>query len=325
MLDAPDCQDPTAAEAGPMRAVLVTGPSGAGRSTAIRALEDAGFEAIDNMPLSLVPRLLAGPRGDRPLALGLDARNRDFSAGALIQTVDELAADPALAVELLYLDCDEGTLLARYSETRRRHPLAPAEDVATGIARERDLLLAVRRRAGALVDTSRMTPHELRAEIGRLFAAPGGAQGMSVGLTSFSYRRGVPRQADAVHDVRFLANPYWDPALRPLDGRDPRVAGHVAADPRHGAFEAACLALLDVVLPAHAAEGRAYYTLAFGCTGGQHRSVAVAESVGAALAKRGYRVSTRHRELERRGLAPASPAGAPHPARDASGRDGAAR
>ena len=322
MLDDPAADPDPPAAAAPMRAVLVTGPSGAGRSTAIRALEDAGFEAIDNMPLSLVPRLLAGPRGPRPLALGVDARNRDFSAGALLQTVDELSADPGLAVELLYLDCDEATLLARYGETRRRHPLAPAEDVAAGIARERDLLRAVRRRAGALIDTGGMTPHDLRAEIARLFAAPDGAPGLTVALMSFSYRRGVPRQADAVHDVRFLANPYWTPALRPLDGRDPRVAAHVAADPRHDPFRDACLALLDVVLPAHAAEGRACYTLAFGCTGGQHRSVAMAESIGAALAKGGHRVSTRHRELERRGLAPASPAGAPHPARDVSGRNG---
>lgn len=323
MLDDPAAErDPSAAA--PLRAVLVTGPSGAGRSTAIRALEDVGFEAIDNMPLSLVPRLLAGPRGARPLALGVDARNRDFSAGALLQVVDELAADASVAVELLYLDCDEDTLLARYGETRRRHPLAPAEDVATGIARERDLLRAVRRQAGALVDTGGMTPHDLRAEIARLFAPPGGAAAMAVSLVSFSYRRGVPRQADAVHDVRFLTNPYWTPALRPLDGRDPRVAAHLAGDARFDAFRAACLALLEVVLPAHAAEGRARYTLAFGCTGGQHRSVAMAESIGAALAKDGHRVSTRHRELERRDLGPAGPAGAPHPARDSSGRSGTA-
>ncbi len=301
-----------------MRAVLVTGPSGAGRTTAIRALEDSGFEAIDNMPLSLVPRLLAGPRGPRPLALGVDARNRDFDAGALIEMVDALAADPRLAVELLYLDCDEATLLARYSETRRRHPLG--EDIARGIAEERALLSAVRRRAGALVDTGGMTPHALRAEIARLFAGPGGAQALTVALLSFSYRRGVPRQADAVQDVRFLANPHWDADLRPLDGRDPRVAAHVSADPLHAPFVAACLGLLAVVLPAHAAEGRCLYTLAFGCTGGQHRSVAMAEGIGAALAKDGHRVSIRHRELEARGLADASPAGAPHPARDASGR-----
>lgn len=323
MLDEPD-PHPETASAAPVRAVLVTGPSGAGRSTAIRALEDAGFEAIDNMPLTLIPRLLAGPRGPRPLALGVDARNRDFSAGALIETVDELASDPGIAVELLYLDCDEATLLARYSETRRRHPLAVEEDVGTGIARERDLLRAVRRRADALVDTGGMTPHDLRAEIARLFDPPGGRAGLAVLLTSFSYRRGVPRQADAVQDVRFLSNPYWTPELRGLDGRDPRVAAHVAADPLHAPFVAACLGLLEVVLPAHAAEGRAYYTLAFGCTGGQHRSVAMAEHVGAALAKNGCRVSTRHRELQRRDLAPASPAGAPHPARDASGRNGTA-
>lgn len=323
MLDEPSHEDPPAAA--PTRAVIVTGPSGSGRSTAIRALEDIGYEAIDNMPLSLVPRLLSGPRAARPIALGVDARNRDFSAGALLETVDGLAADPRVAVELLYLDCDDATLLARYSETRRRHPLAPAEDVATGLARERGLLGAVRARAGALIDTGGMTPHDLRAEIGRLFGPPGGTPGLSVGLLSFSYRRGVPRQADAVQDVRFLSNPYWVPALRPLDGRDPRVAAHVAADPRAAPFESACLALLDVVLPAHAAEGRAYYTLALGCTGGQHRSVAMALALGAALAKRGYRVSTRHRELERRGLAPASPADAPQPARDASVRDGTAR
>ena len=296
-----------------MRVVLVTGPGGAGRTTAIRALEDAGFEAIDNMPLSLVPAVLSGARRERPVALGLDARTRDFSAGALLQLLDDLAADPSLAVESLFVDASPEVLVARYSETRRRHPLAPAENPESGIAREADLLREVRDRADALIDTSQMTPHDLRAEVQRRYQAdrPGG---LAVTLMSFSYKRGVPRAADIVLDTRFLRNPYWEPALRGGTGLDPVVRAHVAGDPRFHDFLDRVLSLLRVVLPAHAEEGRTYVTLAFGCTGGRHRSVTLAETVAASLAEEGYRVSIRHREIERSGVAIGTDGGVQSPA-----------
>jgi RNase adapter protein RapZ len=281
------------------RLILVTGPSGAGRTTAIRVLEDLGYEGIDNIPLSLVPRLTDGPPLGRPIALGLDVRNRDFNATALIELIDQLTRDPRVSLEVLYLDCAPAVLIRRYSETRRRHPLAPAETPAQGIEREIDLLAPVRVRADHLIDTTDLNQHDLKAEIAsRFHAGPTGR--MSVSLQSFSYKRGVPRGVDMVFDCRFLANPHWQPSLRALDGRDPAVEAVVRADPRFDEFFRRLRELLLFLLPAHLDEGKAHLAVGFGCTGGQHRSVVMAELVGNALAEAGWAVSKRHRELERR-------------------------
>ncbi|WP_322890559.1 MULTISPECIES: RNase adapter RapZ [unclassified Yoonia] len=278
--------------------VLVTGPSGAGRSTAINALEDLGYEVIDNLPLSLLPRLLDGPPPSRPLALGLDVRNRDFGTDALIATIDQLAARSDQVMQVLYLDAAEEELVKRYSETRRRHPLAPAGPPLAGIARERDLLVPVRSRADVLIDTTGLSPHDLRAEIDRWFAT---AEGRNLGVTlhSFSYKRGLPRGMDIVMDCRFLRNPHWDADLRARDGRDGDVAAYVAADPRFDDFFGRVKALIDLVLPAHKDEGKSHLSIGFGCTGGQHRSVMIVEQMAQALAKDGWHVSKRHREMER--------------------------
>ncbi len=283
----------------PPRCVMVTGPSGAGRSTAIRALEDLGFEAIDNLPLSLLPRLLDGPHHDRPLALGVDTRNREFSANALIQAIDGFGERFGRSLELFYVDCSEDILLRRFSETRRRHPMATAESPGVGIAREFDLLVPIRTRADILVDTSDMTPHELRAEVERWFA-PDAGRGLAVSVNSFSYKRGLPRGIDMVFDCRFLRNPYWEESMRPLNGTDARVADYVAQDARYDAFFERVSELVDMLLPAYSEEGKAHLAIGFGCTGGQHRSVALAENLAKALAKGGWPVSIRHRELERR-------------------------
>lgn len=281
------------------RIVFVTGPSGAGRSTAINALEDLGFEAIDNLPLSLLPQLLDGPPPARPLALGTDARNRDFSAQALIEAVDELARNPDVLADLVYLDCPNEILVRRFSETRRRHPLAPENQPLVGIELERELLSPLRSRAGILIDTGALTPHELKAEVARLYA-PSGEQNLAVSMQSFSYKRGLPMGADLVFDCRFLKNPHWSEALRPRDGRDPEVQAYIASDPRFSAFAKQVAGLLETLLPAYREEGRAYLNVAFGCTGGKHRSVALAENLHAHLAQGGWQVSKRHRELERR-------------------------
>ncbi|MEZ5793773.1 RNase adapter RapZ [Albidovulum sp.] len=284
---------------GGQRLVLVTGPSGAGRSTAIHAFEDLGYEVIDNLPFSLIPRLLDGPPLGRPVALGLDVRNRDFSATALIELIDRLTRLPEVALEILYLDCRPEELIRRYGETRRRHPLSAAATPAEGVASEIDLLAPIRVRAEFLIDTSDLSPHDLKAEIGRSFA-PGGGGRLMVSLHSFSYTRGTPRGIDMMFDCRFLANPHWDEALRPLDGRDPKVAAFVAADARFAPFMSKVLDLLLLLLPAHVEEGKSHLAIGFGCTGGQHRSVAVAENMAKALAESGWHVSKRHRELERR-------------------------
>ncbi|MBN8292760.1 RNase adapter RapZ [Rhodobacter sp. NTK016B] len=291
--------------ANPIRVVMVTGPSGAGRSSAINVLEDLGFEAIDNLPMSLIPRLLDGPPLPRPLALGVDVRNRDFSSESLIELVDRLHRLPNVAAELLYLDCDTDTLVRRYSETRRRHPLSPDDAPLIGIEYELALLEPVRARADALIETSGLTPHQLRAEVTRWFA-PRDGRPMALSIQSFSYKRGLPRGVDMVFDVRFLTNPHWVPELREHDGRTPQVAAHVEADPRFSDFFTRVHDLIASLLEAYVDEGKASLTIAFGCSGGKHRSVAVAEKMARVLADQGWRVSKRHRELERRKLMAAS-------------------
>lgn len=292
-------KDPISPDEGRQKLVLVTGPSGAGRSTAINTLEDRGFEVIDNLPLTLLDRLLDGPPLDRPIALGIDVRNRDFTVDAFIASLERLLHENRLSVHVLYLDCDETVLLRRYSETRRRHPMAPEGDPLTGIQRELALLAPIRARADLLIDSSALTPHDLRAEVEDLLC-PDGATALSVSVQSFSYKRGLPRGADLVLDCRFLRNPHWDASLRALDGRAPEVAAHVAADPRHAPFLDGVLSLARLLLPAYHAEGKSHLTIAFGCTGGQHRSVAMAEKLANVLAAEGWQVSKRHRELERR-------------------------
>jgi len=283
------------------RLILVTGPSGAGRTTAIRALEDLGAEAIDNMPLSLLPALLDGVPIGRPVALGFDTRNREFSSIAMIELIDRLARRSDVEADLLYLDCAPDVLLRRFSETRRRHPLAPEEAPEQGIARELDLLQPIRVRADILIDTSELSPHDLRAEVGQWFL-PDDSQVLAVSVNSFSYKRGIPRGLDMVFDVRFLRNPYWDHSLRAGDGRDAAVAAYIARDPRFDAFFDKVLDLTLLLLPAYTDEGKSHLSIGFGCTGGQHRSVLSCEKLGNALAERGWQVSKRHRELERRGL-----------------------
>ncbi len=287
------------------RLVLVTGPSGAGRSTAINVLEDLGFEAIDNLPLSLIPRLLDGPSRPVPLALGLDVRNRDFSASNVIELIDRLTRDPRYAPEVLFLDCAPEVLERRYNETRRRHPLSPDSAPAAGVMAEIDLLQPIRVRADVLVDTSELSPHDLKAELTRWFdIRPDGR--LSVSLHSFSYKRGVPRGIDMMFDCRFLTNPLWDASLRPLTGRDLAVQDHVARDSRFVAFLDRVCEMILFLLPAYVEEGKSHLAVGFGCTGGQHRSVTLAEKVAPALAKAGWPVSIRHRELERRIPAPSS-------------------
>jgi len=281
------------------KVLLVTGPSGAGRSTAVNVLEDMGFEAIDNMPLSLLPRLLEGPPIGRPIALGIDVRNRDFSTNALISVIDQMSADANVDVDVMYLDCTADILLRRYSETRRRHPLAPTEAPLSGIEREFDLLGPVRARANVLIDTSDLTPHDLRSEIEHWFGGKPENK-LAVSIQSFSYKRGIPRGVDIVQDCRFLNNPHWDPQLRAHDGTDQAVADYVESDSRFGPFFEKVEDLVDFLLPAYVDEGKSHLTIAFGCTGGQHRSVSVAEKLANTLAAKGWQVSKRHRELERR-------------------------
>ena len=282
------------------RAVLVTGPSGAGRSTALNALEDLGFETIDNLPLNLISRLFDGPPIGRPLALGVDSRNRDFSTARLIDLITMLQSRSDIQTELLYLDCSDDVLIRRFSETRRRHPLAPAESAAEGVIRDNDLMQPIKALADVLIDTTEITIHDLRADLSRLFGTAEGISRRAVSVHSFSYKRGIPRGADMVFDCRFLQNPYWNPDLRALNGLDQAVADYIAGDSRLQPFFGQVRDLILSLLPAFREEGKSHISIAFGCTGGQHRSVTLAEMLTNALAEKGWQVSKRHRELERR-------------------------
>ena len=279
--------------------LVVTGLSGAGRTTAISALEDLGFEGLNNFPLVLVERLFdAGDGGAGPIAIGVETRTRGFSARALMETVDRLRARHSPGAALIFLDCSDEVLLARFNQTRRRHPLAPAEDAATGVQRERDILQQVRDRADLVIDTSAMSPHDLKTVLEARFA-PEQGPGLSVTVKSFSYKRGIPHGADMVLDCRFLMNPYWEESLRALDGRDKRIQDFVRDDPRYPKFFGKLCDMLEMLLPAYRTEGKAHFTLALGCSGGRHRSVTVAEAVMAHLNGQGWAVSLRHQELDR--------------------------
>jgi len=275
--------------------LVVTGISGAGKSTTLKALEDIGFEAVDNMPMSLLAPLLAAPT-ERRLAVGLDARTRAFDAAHVLHCISELAAAGRTA-RILFLDCAGDELVRRFSETRRRHPLAEDRPAGDGISAEREMLEALRRAADIVIDTTDFSSNDLRREIATRFQ--GTAKGLTLTLMSFGYSRGVPRDADLVFDMRFLQNPHWVPALRPLTGLDPAVAAHVQADPAFAEAFDAIMGLLLLLLPGYVREGRAYVTVAFGCTGGRHRSVAVAEAAGQKLQASGWTNAVAHRDRTR--------------------------
>ena len=278
--------------------VLVTGLSGAGRSTAIRALEDLGYETIDNLPLSLLPNILTAQNRPSQIAVGLDARNRDFSVHGMLDMLHHLSEIPQIDYDLVFINCDSDVLVRRFSETRRRHPLAPAETPLRGIERERDLLVPIMARADIVINSSEMSPHELRADITRYFTTERSV-GLAVSVQSFSYKRGLPRGVDMMFDCRFLNNPYWQPELRKLNGRNQDIQNYVQADPRFSEFFEKISDLSRFLLPAYTDEGKTHFSIGFGCTGGQHRSVALAELLAKSLANQGWQVSIRHRELER--------------------------
>jgi UPF0042 nucleotide-binding protein len=285
--------------------VLVTGMSGAGRQTALRALEDLGYVAVDNVPLPLLGDLMrstAGIQGEMaaPLAFGVDTRTFGFDANDLARRVQELRLRADLAPRLLYLNCDTETLLRRYTESRRPHPLAPDRPVIDGITEERRMIDRLRDSADVMIDTSNLPPHQFRQLLLGHFGL-GKQAGMRISVMSFSFRRGLPREADLVFDVRFLKNPHYVPELRPLTGRDPAVARFIGTDADYAAFIERLEGMIGPLLPRFDAEGKSYLTIAIGCTGGRHRSVAVAERLADWLRAGGRSVSLSHRDVDVRG------------------------
>jgi RNase adapter protein RapZ len=282
--------------------LLVTGLSGAGKSTVLKTLEDLGWEVVDNLPLALLDRLLEAPLaqgatdGTQPLALGIGARTRDFDPKRIIERIRALREGHRLDVGMLFLDCAGSELERRYSETRRRHPLAPDRPASDGIARERELLAPLREWANRLIDTTDLSANMLAQKVRSTFAVSG-SDAPVLSIQSFGFARGIPRNADLVFDMRFLRNPHWDPVLRPGTGLDADVSAYVAADPAYSAAMEQIGSLLELLIPRYRAEGKAYVSVAIGCTGGRHRSVHVAEHLARRLRDAGFSPTITHRDL----------------------------
>jgi UPF0042 nucleotide-binding protein len=293
--------------------VIVTGLSGGGKASILNAMEDVGYETVDNPPLPMLEEMVAD--GDRKLAVGVDARTRGFDAEAVLDVIERLRRNPELRVQLVYAWADEATLLRRYTESRRRHPLAPQGRVADGIVAEQALTELLKNEADLVVDTSDLPIAHLRRLIERHFGAGSEDEQvrMIVSLMSFAYPKGLPREADLVFDARFLRNPHYDPILRPKTGLDPDVGVYVEEDPDFVKFFSQIRELVDLLLPRFVQEGKKYATITVGCTGGRHRSVHLIEKLANHLtmraaeahrhnaAKTPWRVYVTHRELARDG------------------------
>lgn len=295
------------------RVLLVTGMSGAGRSTALKTLEDMGFETFDNLPAILVPALVECAAADGPaIAVGADTRTRGFAPTTMLDSIAGAVGRVGRELCVLFVDCDDERLERRYTETRRPHPLAGDRPIIDGIRRERQAVDALRDRADLVIDTSALTATELKRVLAGHFALD--VSGLRIFVTSFAYRRGIPRDADLIFDVRFLDNPYYVDALRTLCGLDPAVAAHIERDADFAPFFARLWRLLRPLLPRYETRGKTYLTIAIGCTGGRHRSVYVAERLAARLRDGGWRAEVAHRDLPASSVGVPAPAGAPEAA-----------
>ncbi len=279
---------------------LITGLSGAGRSEVARSLEDLGYFVVDNLPPALLPKmaeLTTRPGSPTRVAIVVDARGGVYFS-ELSEALEELRALQREA-KIVFLEASDEDLVRRYEATRRRHPLAPADRVVEGIRKERQILAQLRGDADLIIDTSGLTPHELRDRVRDAFASGPPEAGLQVSIVSFGFKYGSPRDADLVFDVRFLPNPHWVPDLRPFPGTEPAVREYVQGSELYAPFIERVEALLDLTLPGYVAEGKSYLTIAIGCTGGHHRSVVVAEELGAWIGTRGLPTSVVHRDVGR--------------------------
>lgn len=284
-----------------MRVVIVTGLSGSGKSTAIHVLEDLGYYCIDNLPVTLIPRFLElCAKSEDPIArvaLGIDVRER-VSLREYPAVLEDLRRQ-GQRVEILYFEAADEVLLRRFSETRRPHPAVGDLGVAHGIRTERERLVGLRELANQIIDTSALTVHELRDQLRQLLSQASVSTSLFVTIESFGYKYGVPTDADVMFDVRFLPNPFFIEHLRPKTGEDQEVADFVFQQPEARDFLKHVGALLQMTLPLYLREGKSYLTIAIGCTGGRHRSVALAEELRTRMQEWGYKVRVQHRDLQR--------------------------
>jgi UPF0042 nucleotide-binding protein len=286
------------------RLLIVSGLSGAGKSSAMNALEDLGYDAIDNLPLSMVWQLAGDwvsaqrslPRQSHGLAIGVDSRTREFSPASMAELLSRLRARGDMPVEVLFLDCDDELLFRRFTETRRRHPMAPAgQRLRDAVAAERAAMAGLRASAGQVIDTTDLSTHDLRALIAGYYALAD--RGLAISVVSFSYRRGLPREADLVMDVRFLKNPHYVAELRQHSGRDADVGAFISSDMLFASALEAFGRLAHSLMDGYTREGKSYLTIAIGCTGGRHRSVYFAERLAEYLRISGHSVDVRHRDI----------------------------
>lgn len=285
---------------------LITGLSGAGKSTALKVLEDLDYEAIDNLPVTLLRNVVdmvitdhnSGAEGARhpALAIGIDARTRKFQPEKILQILTELRARKDISLKILYFESVNEVLAKRFTETRRKHPLAAGRQVMDGIIRERKMMDVIRAEADYIFDTSDYGFQDLRQMLGQKFEREHGDD-LNITISSFAYPRGLPRDADLVFDVRFLRNPHYVAALKPLTGLDQEIQDYVAQDERFADFTTKISDLIFFALPEYKKEGKSYLKIAFGCTGGRHRSVCMAENMAGKLRERGFKVHLHHREL----------------------------
>ncbi|TCD02310.1 RNase adapter RapZ [Erythrobacteraceae bacterium CFH 75059] len=279
------------------RVLLIAGQSGAGKTTVLHALEDAGWDTMDNIPIRFVEKLIAEENGSSAhLAIGVDLRGADRDAATAQALWSGAVSGQEDGLATLFLACGDDELVRRYNETRRRHPFAHDRSLVDGIAAERALLAPFCDSAQVVIDTSRMSQQDLREAVRNRFILAEGAP-LVVTITSFGFARGMPPLADLVFDVRFLSNPHWVPQLRELTGLDAPVARHIAADPAYAETVPRIVALVDTLLPHYARQGRSYLTVAIGCTGGRHRSVHVAHVLAEHLRRQGFSTTVRHSNL----------------------------
>jgi RNase adapter protein RapZ len=285
---------------GRLDVTIVTGMSGAGRSEAAHVLEDLGYFVIDNLPPMLIGKVAELARGQESTskyALVVDVRSGDFLAD-LTMALDELQRI-GVTERILFLDASDDVLVRRYEASRRRHPLSDSDRVTDGITRERALLESLKGEADLIVDTSHLNVHQLRDRLRELFPVDARGSGLQVNVVSFGYKHGLPLDVDIVLDCRFLPNPHWVEALRPLTGQDEKVRQYVLDQPGTGEFLDELDRLFDLLLPGYEQEGKAYLSIAVGCTGGRHRSVVIADQLAARLGHGGYRATVHHRDVDR--------------------------